>query len=962
LVPGAPIRYFRRDIVQCHAPAPVARWRSVAIAVTLAPALFLALCPARLDAATTAHGWSTVALPLDRAAFARLLDLDDGLPRTVLLTEALRRLHDSDIHGEGLRARVVYALAAATPGQTPTATVPLPLTVAIWCALLGTGCGDANVVTRILADPAAGLLYLGLASTDEETRGYLAAHTDVLAWLKSSRPGTFAAFAGSLHIVDNRIVAPGGESIQPLWQALVAEPLTSPDAFIRRLLTVENGRYAYLFDTLAHLDDRRRRFALTMEDGAALITLGRLFAAIEPAWNVESRPFVRPFFDGATLLASMHVAADGTLAGPRSVELWSRVFDADDGDVDEEDQAALLDGAEVDAAWLIRALDSSSLRLRASRLQAILFGQRLRGVTRDTAADALTVLRAAIRMPALVLTLERMGVRDLKLTAALVRASRRLTSQGDSRARDRSLILWQGALAVVDRLVFMGRIDPEQASRLLDGLAQAASDDTGRSMGAVAAEWIRTVLLPAVSDGDEPATAAIEAERLLVAALGGLDPVRRETIAWEDAVYRVDPVSAERARLAAILSRMGGCCTLGQALEAAAIADLLGQGDGQRASAAGRLGELVAGLDRDLGAGGELEALGRGAVEDLEQATRELTRKQGRGAARTAAATIEDASGTMLAIALRRLVYATALGDPESQATLAGDVAARHTLGAERAGMPAGPMPQWALPSEEAASSRGWHVEGSLLGLDVALGRLWLRRVLGDMPFREPTLNESERQVLVAGLVLVPPAALNDGDRAAIVGALDRGRARVREAMTDATARAALCRDAGFCGWRNEVLAWASVEEPDALSSTISRTELARLGWSGSGAPPDAWGPLTIGIDGALSPGFRAPLSLDLVSGRGPLAQALGRFADLKLRIAELTAALGVPARLLPGVMASAVQDYMDEVRPSYPEDWPALLVRIDRITRGRVEDYVAALTAAGGPLVPETAPREGVQ
>jgi hypothetical protein len=119
---------------------------------------------------------------------------------------------------------------------------------------------------------------------------------------------------------------------------------------------------------------------------------------------------------------------------------------------------------------------------------------------------------------------------------------------------------------------------------------------------------------------------------------------------------------------------------------------------------------------------------------------------------------------------------------------------------------------------------------------------------------------------------------------------------------------------------------------------------------------------VTIAVDGALSPHFHPPVPLEAVSGRGPLAQALGRFADLKLRLAELTAALGVPSRLIRDVMASALQDYLDDVRPAYPEDWPALLARFEQLTRGRVEDYVAALTAAGGPLVPDAAPAEGVR
>jgi hypothetical protein len=962
LAQGSPVPDFQRELVVSSVVTAITHTRSALVA-WLVSGLILGLAPADVHAAGAGSGWSTVALPLDQAAFARLLRLDEGLPRTVLLTEALRRLHEADIHGEALRATVVATLAAANETPSPAPMVPLPLTVPVWCRLVGPDCNEANVVARILGDPAAGLLFLGLSSTGEGTRTFLAAHPDLLAWLKARRPGTFAAFANSLHVVDDRIVSPTGEAAEPSWQALVGEPLNTPDPFIRKLLTIAGGRYAYLLETLDHLDAPHQRFALTMEDGDGLHALARLFASSEPAWDPESRPFVRPFFDGATLLANVSLTAEGRLAGPRAVELWSRAFDADGGEVKEDDQAALLEGSEVDAAWLVRALDSSNLRIRSSRLQAILFGQRLVApVTADNASAALEVLRAAIRMPALVLTLERMGVHDPTLTAALVRISRRLTSRGDSTLRDRSLIIWQGALATVDRLVFMGRIQPDRAAVLLKALADAARDEQ-RDIGTAVTAWIRTVLLPGLLANGQPATPAGDAEGLLIAALGGADSEKVETLPWEGAVYRVDPAAAERERLAAILSRMGGW-TLTQALEAAEVAHMLsGQAtDADRQAAARRLTDLVAGLEDSSGTDGELEALGRDAAAVLDRAARDLAAKQSRGALRRLSATIEDAGTTMLAIALRRLTYAEALGDPEGQATLAGDVAARHTLGAERAGMPAGPLPQWALPEEEAASSRGWHVQGSLLALDVALGRLWLRRVLGDMPFHEPTLNESERRVLVASLVLLPAASLADDDRAAILSALDRGRARVREAAGDARARAALCRDGGVCGWRNELLAWSGREEPEALFSTISRTELIWLGWNGHVPPPDPWGPLTTAVDGVLSPHFQRPVPLEAVSGRAPLAQALGRFADLKLRLAELTAELGVPSRLIRDVMASALQDYLDDVRPAYPEDWPALLARFEQVTRGRVEDYVAALTAAGGPLVPDAAPAGGVR
>ena len=51
-------------------------------------------------------------------------------------------------------------------------------------------------------------------------------------------------------------------------------------------------------------------------------------------------------------------------------------------------------------------------------------------------------------------------------------------------------------------------------------------------------------------------------------------------------------------------------------------------------------------------------------------------------------------------------------------------------------------------------------------------------------------------------------------------------------------------------------------------------------------------------------------------------------------------------------MLASALQDYLDEVRPAHADDWLTLARHVDRIAEDRFDDYVAALTA-GGPLVP---------
>jgi hypothetical protein len=73
---------------------------------------------------------------------------------------------------------------------------------------------------------------------------------------------------------------------------------------------------------------------------------------------------------------------------------------------------------------------------------------------------------------------------------------------------------------------------------------------------------------------------------------------------------------------------------------------------------------------------------------------------------------------------------------------------------------------------------------------------------------------------------------------------------------------------------------------------------------------------------------------------------------DLMLAVADSLAARRLPARLLAGVLSVAAQDLLDHVRVSHADDWPGLVAEAQRVVRGRLEDYVAALTS-DGPLMP---------
>jgi hypothetical protein len=291
------------------------------------------------------------------------------------------------------------------------------------------------------------------------------------------------------------------------------------------------------------------------------------------------------------------------------------------------------------------------------------------------------------------------------------------------------------------------------------------------------------------------------------------------------------------------------------------------------------------------------------------------------------------------------------LGETDGAAA-AGDVSARHDLGVSD---PLGLSTTWRLPREE--HSRGvWRVSGSLLGLDVALARLALRRIDDSEMPRAPRLSTNERITSMLSVSLQVPIAMKDSGRDEIVAAIGRGRARVQGLSPDRAELERVAREAGLREWRREALWFTLGEDRQAPESTFSLVELFWLGnpRPSAAAAIDAWGAATLPLDGSLCLRMPAAEQWELRSGR-PATGILGtRGADVALRTAEALAELRLPALLAHGVIAYAMQDAIDNAQPAYFDDWSAFERAVRDIPAYRMTDYVAALTA-NGPLMPAT-------
>ena len=839
--------------------------------------------------ATTEPG--SVRLPVRLETLAGALGVAAADP-SVLLLQAVRQIFDGpDARTRGVRDAVMAALREdVNPGPT---MVPLPMGAAIWQQrILDTPTGPEGIVTAILTDRRAALLYYGLSAMDEETLAWLAVDPDALPHLKR-HAAVVAAFGRSIRISAGRMSVPGGSESERLWKSVVGADPGAPGAFVRRVIT-EDGRLAFFYDTLAHLDSSRQRFALGLEaraesQEARLRMLLESFTAAAPEWHVEERPFTRPPIDGAILLSTIRVTARGAGAAPIGLRIWDRIFRGDDlaavafERVSEAETRSVSEYLTVDAAWLASHVLRVPYAIGKRRLDTFLFAQRVFGDRPASDASAVaTALRGYLSYPALMMAIERAGIRNPAAFANAARHAARLNAIDHLPARKIAISVFQSAVALIDRASLTGTLDTSRAGTLLTSLC---SLDVSSKNGYEARyrAWFRGELLAAL-----PAASSAE-ERLLAAIAGAAaTPEALPTIKWEGRSYRVDPGFAELRRLRRIRQVQGGP-TLDSALSLADVSPA----------------DAAAAPDRSL------------------------------------------------ADTLMSIVYAVHLGDPEASAVTSGNVALRHDFGITALSSASSAADPWQLPIEHFDGKAAWRIRGSILGLEAALGRLTLRRLDPTSMPAEPKLGAQDRQTVVLTAALLNPFRMTDSGRDQIAAALARGRARVSALTSDPSKADDVARGAGLSEWRHHALEW-TVAQGRAILPQFSLLELF---WVGSPDPEtmrglSSWGAAVLPLTGCFCLDMPQPRAWEDYGGRQMPVLAT-RGADVALQIAETLAALELPASLAPALSAFATQDVLEHAQLAYQDDWQEFGRAAKELPRERLVDYIAALTA-GGPLVGE--------
>ena len=307
----------------------------------------------------------------------------------------------------------------------------------------------------------------------------------------------------------------------------------------------------------------------------------------------------------------------------------------------------------------------------------------------------------------------------------------------------------------------------------------------------------------------------------------------------------------------------------------------------------------------------------------------------------------------LVAEALLALIYSPALGDPDGPALLGGDIAQRHDFGIEGATGVRRDLLAWSVPREQVGDGSPWHIEGSLLGLDIGLARLALRRLSDDDMPVAPTINLNDQLTLAKTARALNPYDLRDADRDRIVEAIARGRQRVAGAAANLADLLGLADEAGLSAAVKQTLPWTMTRTPELVPALFGLRDFM---WLGRPELPletlHRWGVYAEALHNRLTTAMPPPAPWENVGGRADGGLIATQLPDLTLRMAEETARLKLPAQLIPALLNYATQDFWHDVDSRFPDDWPALARQALALSPSRVEDYVAAV-AGDGPLRP---------
>jgi len=772
----------------------------------------------------------------------------------------------------------------------PQAELPLPLPD-FWT----TRAAGQPVLPALTRSRESSLLYAGLLHLDHETLHYLNNTPAVLDQLHGTHAAVFAAFARAIRVTDGRVRPPGGDAAAPLWEQLVRTPLSDPATFLPALLSVDAGRLAWFYDTVAQLDSERQAWLL----GDDARTFYDVFRTITPRWTPGTQPFSRPDVDPVRVLQQVTIEQGRLVAAP----WWAPVLERASGI-----RAIPLQADTLDALWLLRWLYADD-NGTATRFQMFQMAQRLAPATPPASAPSLEiVLSALIDVPVLPPALERMGITDLSLMAEVVTAARLFNpkAKGESLAR---LARWQTLFALVEQTAVRQRLAPERIAPLLRSLAALASA-TGRSADGLAADWLLDQWVPAMVP-DVPRDDLDQFEGRVIHTVMVRPQATPVPVFWEGIQYVADD-SFAAFRDALTIRASQSSTALGDIIRLRGLITTLDAGVtdmGTVADVSAEFTRVLAALakiphhnDREIKPVADFRRVAR-AYGDVETA-------RGIPRADKQRPVLRAALDAMVDDAVLSLVYALAVSPAGRAPASLLTMPRQHAWEASGRAQPTA----WLPARTEVGPYMNTIIRGSVIGLDVSLADSRLRATAPATAIAVPdvtTVSDDERAVVLRVMRAHADADTWTGETERILAALTAGRTRLLDDVANPSTDRRLL-DAGVDPARLAIARWQHERGLPFEQLAFSRLDAYRLGTT---APlPDGW------------------------DGIG---------TEVLLRLLDTTHALDLPDAIVPTLLPLATHDWLRQVQPYAADDTRSMREWSRTLTRERVQEYMLTLVTA---------------
>lgn len=203
--------------------------------------------------------------------------------------------------------------------MTPT-EVPILYGADYWQLEGGQGKSVKSPIELFLSDPARCRLYLAMAKLEPATAD------TIRNGIEYEKLRAFAHvidfYAGMFHVVDGRVVTPGGQRSVAKWESMVGTSTAKPTEFFMNLISKDDGWLACYFDALSRIEGPAKSY---LTDPARMEAFyGALRGRITSPG--PARPVFRANTDMLIFTHRLRLEPDGKPHIPGGLAVWKGIF------------------------------------------------------------------------------------------------------------------------------------------------------------------------------------------------------------------------------------------------------------------------------------------------------------------------------------------------------------------------------------------------------------------------------------------------------------------------------------------------------------------------------------------------------------------------------------------------------------------------------------------------------------